>query len=871
MVPGPTPAPEGAGADPAGALAGGQERQRAAQRLVATSQGSAVDRLTDLAARLLATPAAQLSLLSDVQTIGAITGVSDAQPGSTGSLADSLCTVTAASGAPLVVTDATSDERVSGLPPVTSGAVGAYLGVPLTGRGGHVVGALCVFGPEPRTWSPADVTLLSELASAAARELELSALSVDYASGELRWQLAIDAAGIGSWDWDLRTGRLTWDERLLELFGLGAADFDGTIESFNARVHPDDLARVGQALSEAIECCGTVDLEYRTVLPDGTMRWIQARGKALSGPAGDAVRVLGAAYDTTAGREADARLARVLESMSAAFYSLDREWCFTYVNAEAERLLGKVREELLGGNLWELFPAAAGSDFEVHYRAAVESGQPTTFEAYYPPPLDGWYELRAWPTPDGLSVYFLDITARRDAQEAAQRAQRAAERAAQRLRLVAAVSADLAAALDLDSALSRLSTYVVPTLADACIVSLVDEQGGLRDVASWHVDEELRPLLERYRHVRLRDLPPDAPVLQTVRTSRPYVFPDRATERITSILRDDAARQMIEQLAPESAVVMPLRARGRTVGLLTVLRGVKRPAPQREDLLTLEEICDRAGLALDNARLYTQQQRLAEGLQRSMLTSPPEPDHLQIVVRYRPAARAAQVGGDWYDAFLQPDGSTVLVIGDVMGHDVNAAAAMGQIRSLLRGIAYYSGAGPAAILTGLDATMQGLDVETTATAVVARLEQTPEQKEQGTTVLRWANAGHPPPLLLQPDGTVTTLDGRSTLLLGIDPSTAREDAERTVERGSTVLLYTDGLIERRHQSVDEGLELLRKAVADLAGTPLDELCDGILDRLLPEQPEDDVALVAVRLHLQDRPRPPEAGPRRVPRTPRPQR
>ncbi|SDY60258.1 Stage II sporulation protein E (SpoIIE) [Modestobacter sp. DSM 44400] len=141
------------------------------------------------------------------------------------------------------------------------------------------------------------------------------------------------------------------------------------------------------------------------------------------------------------------------------------------------------------------------------------------------------------------------------------------------------------------------------------------------------------------------------------------------------------------------------------------------------------------------ARLFRQRQ-LAEELQRSLLTGPFEPDHAEIVVRYTPAAEAARVGGDWYGAFLRPSGSTMLVIGDVVGHDTAAAAAMGQLRALLRGIATYSDAGPAEVLRGLDAAMTLLQLRTYATAAVARFEQTEEELARGVTRMRWGNAGH---------------------------------------------------------------------------------------------------------------------------------
>ncbi|WP_241037526.1 SpoIIE family protein phosphatase [Blastococcus litoris] len=244
--------------------------------------------------------------------------------------------------------------------------------------------------------------------------------------------------------------------------------------------------------------------------------------------------------------------------------------------------------------------------------------------------------------------------------------------------------------------------------------------------------------------------------------------------------------------------------------------------------------------------LYARSRRVAqaaETLQRSLLTDPPAHDHLELAVRYVPAARESQVGGDWYDVFQQPDGSTTLVIGDVVGHDTAAAAGMGQLRGLLRGIAYDSADGPAAVLSRLDSAVEGLGLGTMATVLVGRVEEA-----DGATRLRWASAGHLPPVLTGPDGRTQLLTGgRPGLLLGVDPSTTRTEHVSPVEPGSTLLLYTDGLVERRDQVFDDGIELLGRVLTDLRDRPVEQLCDELLDRLLPERAEDDVALVAVRL------------------------
>jgi len=171
---------------------------------------------------------------------------------------------------------------------------------------------------------------------------------------------------------------------------------------------------------------------------------------------------------------------------------------------------------------------------------------------------------------------------------------------------------------------------------------------------------------------------------------------------------------------------------------------------------------------------------------------------------------------------------------------------MGQVRGLLRGISYSSGDTPAGVLRQLDRAVRGLALDTMATCLVARLE--PDDDGAGTT-LRWSNAGHLPPAVLTADGTVTLLDdGPVDLLLGVAPDTARTDRAVVLEPGATVLLYTDGLVERRDQVFDEGIEQLQRALAGLRQRPVEDLSDALLAGMLPaERAEDDVALVAVRL------------------------
>ena len=694
--------------------------------------------------------------------------------------------------------------------------------------------------------------------------------------------LAVEAAGVGVFDWDLSTGKLRWDDRLLALFGRDRATFTGTIDDFTSYVHPDDRDRVSRALTTAIDSVGEYEAEYRIILPSGQDRWIRASGRALPGPDGAAARVVGAAIDSGTGTDEDARAFKVLEAMPTAFFALNRDWRFTYVNPVAQRLLGGVSTDPVGHVIWELFPDAVGTDFEASYRRAAETHEPVSFEAYYPPPLDDWFEIRAWPTPDGLSVYFLDITERRAAQEAL-------ERHARRSTMLAAVTGALTDTMDPEAGVGRLARLLVPELADWCLVTIVDGPRGqavarrqLRDIGAWHVDTDQQDHVDRYARLRLGALRDEAPLFRAVHATEPILIERDATGVISAMLESDEARDLYRELAPESAVIVPLRGQGETNGVLSLFRSAQRPPFVPDDLDLLLDLGGRAGLALGNARAFTEQRDLAEGLQRSLLTDPPEPDHLHVVVRYEPAADVAQVGGDWYDSFLQPSGAMNVVIGDVVGHDTAAAAAMGQVRSLLRGIAMTTDEGPADVLRRMDAVIDGLRVDTTASVVMARFEQTPTERDEGVTRMRWSNAGHPPPLvavaldgpdvvdpvdvtdqLAPADVEVRELWGDETnLLLGLFPDAERTESVITLPRGATVLLYTDGLVERRGEGLGDGIARLADVLRELTaeGVELDRACDEVVRRMLPGRPDDDVAIVAVRLHREDRPRPPEAGP-----------
>jgi serine phosphatase RsbU (regulator of sigma subunit) len=560
-------------------------------------------------------------------------------------------------------------------------------------------------------------------------------------------------------------------------------------------------------------------------------------------------------------REVVARLTAELAALTAAFEDSRTQSELAMEAAEigwfevelstGERVLDARMRALLGYNPGEPILSFGDSWRNVHpadvdavktaFAGVVESGQDyrVEFRALQPDRSARWIAIRGRGRkgPGGTVTHILgagyDVSEARSARE--------------HVELLAAVSAELTTTLDAEATVATLTKLVVPTLADWCIVSVIEDDV-MRDVGWWHVDPDRRDTLDRYARCRLDGLRPEGPVWEARTLRQASADHSGATELALRVLGSDEAKAAIIELAPHSSVALRLLARGRVVGVISLYRSKDRPPMSDGELTTAQGVADRAAQALDNARLYQQQRRVAESLQRSLLTEPPEPDHLQIVVRYVAAQEAASVGGDWFDAFLQTDGATVLVIGDVVGHDTQATAAMGQLRGLLRGIAWESGAGPAQVLGRLDAAIDVLQVATTATAIVARIEQTEQQRAAGVRLLRWSNAGHPPPLSIQPDGEVGTLEGAQIdLLLGIDPQSPRTETAIELHDGATVVLYTDGLVERRDQSIDEGLAKLRLAAGDLAELPLDAFCDHLVASMLPGRAEDDVALVAIRV------------------------
>ncbi|WP_225080856.1 MULTISPECIES: GAF domain-containing SpoIIE family protein phosphatase [unclassified Streptomyces] len=260
------------------------------------------------------------------------------------------------------------------------------------------------------------------------------------------------------------------------------------------------------------------------------------------------------------------------------------------------------------------------------------------------------------------------------------------------------------------------------------------------------------------------------------------------------------------------------------------------------DEALLTALASAASVSIENSRLYGRLKRAAEQFQRRLLPVLPDLSPLRVEARYEPASELPHLGGDWYDALGLPDGAVLVVVGDVTGHDVEAAPMMGQIRNMLRALAFDRCGPPSMIVDRLDRALTALSDPPAATLVLARVEREPD----AGYALRWTNAGHPPPLLITAEGTAHCLaPGTHGIPVGVEPGLPRPDHWQPLPPESTLLLFTDGLIERRDRDIDAGLRDLADHAAALASAPLDALCDALLGR--QDGYDDDVALLALRV------------------------
>ncbi|BCL25164.1 SpoIIE family protein phosphatase [Streptomyces aurantiacus] len=413
--------------------------------------------------------------------------------------------------------------------------------------------------------------------------------------------------------------------------------------------------------------------------------------------------------------------------------------------------------------------------------------------------------------------------------------------ALERLALLADTGAALNNSLDLREGLRSVGRLLTQRLADWYVVDLFTEDAQVDRVCVVHrAAPGLHPAAYEGRFPAVSETS-RGPLARALRGAGPLLLTDAPPAGQTGSALDADYLELFRGLGAGSSVVAPLSARGEIFGALTVTRTAERRPFTQQDVSLVGDLVRSLALGVDNARLYQQSRNIAERLQRSLLPVLPEVENLQLAARYAASSATAQVGGDWYDSFVLPSGDTAVVIGDVTGHNLDAAIAMSQLRSMLRGIAVDRQEPPETVLRRLDLANHSLYREATATCLYGIVKG----PAQGPWELTHSSAGHLPPLLTTWEGDTRYLEEGSGLLLGLDPAMPRRTANTALPARSTTLLYTDGLIERRDEPLDRGLDRLSLHAAALAREPLETFCDELLIGLGADS-ADDIAVLAVR-------------------------
>ncbi|MEU9572951.1 SpoIIE family protein phosphatase [Streptomyces massasporeus] len=548
---------------------------------------------------------------------------------------------------------------------------------------------------------------------------------------------------------------------------------------------------------------------------------------------------------------------QVVGQLGTALIVVDPGGRILAVNPAAERLLGRAAPAMLGEDAHDLLHRDTDGrriprEQCTLLRAMAERAE-TREEGRVCLRGDGRLITTYWsasPLTDdgafiGMAVLLTDTAGDRRARRERAAYTRALEDLTERLTLVAEITDVLGQTLETDEALARLGRLLVPRLADWAAVDLRVGSGQVHRVAV--TGPEGRDAAQEDWRERLPEAGEDthSPLVQVLNGVDPVLQREADVAAPASSALATVHSDFLRAAGAASAVTVPLGSGRQVTGALTLVRTDPAHPFDADDLTVVSDIGRRVGLVIDNARRFGRQRAVAEAMQRNLLAPLPQPGRLRLAARYQPAPAGSQVGGDWYDAFERKDGTLALVIGDVVGHDLTAAAGMAQLHGILRSLAWDHSGPPGAVVDRLDDAMPAITTVPMATLVLALLEGDPHT---GPWTLRWTSAGHPPPLLLTRDGQAQYLEAGQGLLLGAPPGTggSRPSAAQSLPPGSTLLLYTDGLIEIPGSDLDTGFARLRRHALALAHESLGTLCDQLPARMPPGS-TDDVALLALRL------------------------
>ncbi|MEV5975130.1 SpoIIE family protein phosphatase [Streptomyces sp. NPDC051921] len=646
-------------------------------------------------------------------------------------------------------------------------------------------------------------------------------------------------------------GRIVfWSPQANDVFGYTAEEALGR---YAARLlvreeHADVVSRLfAEVMGTGASWAGAFPIRHK----DGSTRLVEFRNMRLQDDLGD-VYALGIAADqvTLQGIEAQLALSDRLVSQSpigVAFF--DTELRYLMVNPALERINGIPAADHIGRRPRDIHPAAGIDTIESALRQVLLTGTPLIDQYVVGRTRADLDHDHAWSVSYyrlegangrvlGVANSVVDVSGRH-------RATLEADRARRRLSLIAEASARVGTTLDVEETARELAQVAVPDLADLAAVDVLDAVLAFRRTTGSHEGPELfRALAVAGAHPTealdaadavgdLAAYGPDRLITQCVHTGQPVVVAHAGPDDLLRIAPDADAAHAFARAGVHSYLAVPLIAHHEVLGAFDLMR-TRNPLPfDDDDVILAGELAARAAVAIDNARWYQSVRNSAETLQRSLLPGRlPALAGLEVASYYQPAQASSEIGGDWYDVIPLTGDKTALVVGDVMGSGIDAAAAMGRLRTATCAYAGLDLA-PDQVLHHLDKITSGLE-HYIATCLYAIYD--PHRHRCDI-----ANAGHLPPALVRAGQPPELLDLPTGAPLGVGgvPFSTESFA---LHPGDRLVLYTDGLVETRHHAIDERLETLLRSLGE-AHRPLQETCQWLLDALRHPDDHDDVALL----------------------------
>ena len=626
------------------------------------------------------------------------------------------------------------------------------------------------------------------------------------------------------------------------------------------------LDELREALTEEREC----RVVLRNHRKDGTPFWNELYVSPVHDEDGLLTNFVGVQNDITERRrieevlrESEERFRATFEhaAVGAAHVGIDGRWL--RVNRRLSEIVGYEREELLERTFQDItHPDDLEEDLE-QMRLMLEGELQTyTMEKRYlrKGGPEVWVNLTVSLVRDasGEPAYFIavveDISERKKTEQERdlllvreQLARAEAVAARRRLTLLAAAGPALAATLDYEQTLEDITRLIVPELADWCLLDIAEDDGSVNQLAAAHAEEEKEHLLRKLReHRRFGEGDPGS-TAEVLRTGQSMLISDLPDTTFYERDLEGEHLEIVNRLEPRSLMCVPLLARGKTRGAITLVSSRLDRRYDREDLLLAEDLAYRCALAADNARLYRDRSEIARVLQRSLLPPHlPEIPGVEVGAEYLPVGETNDVGGDFYDLINTVEDGWLCAIGDVRGKGVEAASVTALARYTIRAVTLKDDR-PSEVLAALnEAMLRQLPEDRFCTAACVRLEPQDGSVGVGVDVSR---AGHPPPLLVRSGATVEEV-GCSGKVLGVFPDAELRDTSLRLMPGEALVLYTDGVTEARSPDGEFfGEGRLRHLLSSCAGCDAATLARRIKGVVLDFQegyPRDDLAVLVLR-------------------------